>query len=113
MAQLITGLVFFFAGCTGMRGKESDLTKDLQVLVNPAFSEVCGNFWLTPTEARLGLLSNVLLGQVQMPLYPVTEYRLCLGGILYTAPNPKLIFSQINLCMHQKCYRYIHTHIYN
>jgi len=38
-----------------MRGKESDLTKDLQVIVNPAFSEVNRNFWLTPTEARLGL----------------------------------------------------------
>lgn len=37
------GLVFFFAGCSGMRGKESDLTKDLQVLVNSGFREVNGN----------------------------------------------------------------------
>jgi len=48
----------FLAGCIDRRGRESDLTEDLQILVNPAFTEVNGNFSLTPTEARLGLLSQ-------------------------------------------------------
>lgn len=63
-----------------MRGKESDLTKDLQVLVNPAFSEVNVNFWLLQQKQDWACYQNVLLGQVQTPFYPVTEYRLCVLG---------------------------------